>query len=825
MTDVPERARLRAEPREDPPDAPRFDPIAPPPLPEADRNIGRRSSYLRSAPSWLDRSGTPPHGADGGNGSARTASEQHAAPQPHGTPEDPDSAEPSDPDSATLFPASHDDESALEVHSALVRDLLGDGPSEPSPGPLADAAHRTDTDPDDRADNVWSPDEPHWSSGDDRDAETATTDPAVGDVSLPTPTPTGEFAIDLDDPSAEASPDDGASGTSDLGAGSPTETTTNDRWSLQTDTDDELEHHVGSALTDRGLRLRVPPRLPGSIPSAAERPLLPGPPPRAARHGAPSGDESDRAVSPPAAVIDLRTHSGDTHGLDDPSSIVDDGHETTDDEHRPEADPIGPHETTDLIDLRDDVGADAEAIDDDPAIALVEEPGDEEETSSSFASSPESNAGVDNGATRARTSTRSRRAVPTPVVAPSRDDTDDDHSEVAPLTEPRRRRWGWGWLAGIALGCALVLVVVAALLVVSELRNRGDATSSPSNDPSGPSADLTEDIATRFGDAVYRVQSSGCGVEGNGTAFAITPNHLVTNRHVVVNDTTPILLNRHNDTEGALAARVIGWFEDPDIAVLEVDKALEPVLTFADPSKLSEGQQIVALGYPLPAHDFSVNSGGIVSFPDGEREMLRTDAPLDKGNSGGPAFIRTGEVAGIVTEMEFKEPAFQPLVLILTRNAVTDAIDTVIANPAMIEANCDETPYLPEPPEDIQLSILDLAPAHCYDDASTDEGNVEAVILRECNAPHESEAYYQFDVAGDDAASFPGTDKLAEVASAECLRQFTDYVGISAQASTLQVWHYFPTEDSWTQGDRSILCSLRHLDGELLTRSMRSARL
>ena len=58
---------------------------------------------------------------------------------------------------------------------------------------------------------------------------------------------------------------------------------------------------------------------------------------------------------------------------------------------------------------------------------------------------------------------------------------------------------------------------------------------------------LLAPVGERFGDAVFRVDTKGCGIDGGGSAFAIDATHLVTNWHVVMNDTDPGLVNRDGD--------------------------------------------------------------------------------------------------------------------------------------------------------------------------------------------------------------------------------------------------------------------------------------
>src|SRR5437899_10327545 len=49
------------------------------------------------------------------------------------------------------------------------------------------------------------------------------------------------------------------------------------------------------------------------------------------------------------------------------------------------------------------------------------------------------------------------------------------------------------------------------------------------------------ELARRFGAAVWRVETQGCGFWRSGSAFAIDAHHLVTNNHVISNDSAPIV--------------------------------------------------------------------------------------------------------------------------------------------------------------------------------------------------------------------------------------------------------------------------------------------
>ena len=284
-----------------------------------------------------------------------------------------------------------------------------------------------------------------------------------------------------------------------------------------------------------------------------------------------------------------------------------------------------------------------------------------------------------------------------------------------PPSPPQR---GYGRLAAVLVAVLALLLAVggglALLLRDDDRRTTLAASASPSPSPSPtaspavsaspstspsastPSSSSAAELARRLGPGVLRVEVEGCGQEGSGTGFAIDPHHVVTNHHVVSMDPTPELVSRSG---ARWQGRVIGWRSSPDVAVVEVTEALPVWLPWADTASLTEGQTLVALGYPVPDLAFSVTQADIVSFQttNGVRRAVRTDGALDRGNSGGPALTSQGRVAGVVTEMEANESGLQLVALLYTADALADHVDAILDSPGSVEPACDAGPeVLPE---------------------------------------------------------------------------------------------------------------------------------
>jgi len=181
------------------------------------------------------------------------------------------------------------------------------------------------------------------------------------------------------------------------------------------------------------------------------------------------------------------------------------------------------------------------------------------------------------------------------------------------------------------------------------------------------------ELAERYGDAVWRVETDGCGYEGVGTAFAVGRRTLVTNAHVVADDPKPTVLSRDGAT--TVQTTVAGLDARLDVAVLASEQDLPgETLTWVDADDLAEGQSLVALGYPVPDHSFAVTPATVMSFQTegSTRQALRLDGRVDKGNSGGPVMTGHGRVAGVVTGL--LDSGYQWVAVAYTHDYLADAI-------------------------------------------------------------------------------------------------------------------------------------------------------
>jgi hypothetical protein len=113
-------------------------------------------------------------------------------------------------------------------------------------------------------------------------------------------------------------------------------------------------------------------------------------------------------------------------------------------------------------------------------------------------------------------------------------------------------------------------------------------------------------------------------------------------------------------------------------------------------------------------------------------------------------------------------------------------------------------------------SVFDLEDGDCWDDPETTSDQVNEVEVLPCSEPHDNEIYHVFDLADGD---FDAT-AVEEGARSGCLDEFDAFVGLPYADSELDVFAIWPTEESWAEGDREVLCSVYAIDLRKLVGSM-----
>jgi serine protease Do len=139
-----------------------------------------------------------------------------------------------------------------------------------------------------------------------------------------------------------------------------------------------------------------------------------------------------------------------------------------------------------------------------------------------------------------------------------------------------------------------------------------------------------------------------------GSGFIVDPSgYIVTNNHVI-EDSDQITVSLQDGTQ--MPARVVGRDTKTDIALLKVaPKKPLPATHFGDSEKTRIGDWVIAIGDPFGIG--STVTAGIVSARNRNinagpyDDFIQTDAPINRGNSGGPLFDMDGNVIGINSQI------------------------------------------------------------------------------------------------------------------------------------------------------------------------------
>ncbi len=137
-----------------------------------------------------------------------------------------------------------------------------------------------------------------------------------------------------------------------------------------------------------------------------------------------------------------------------------------------------------------------------------------------------------------------------------------------------------------------------------------------------------------------------------GSGFIIDPNgYIATNNHVV-SDAEKVTVIFHDNTSHP--ARVVGRDPKTDLALIKIDiDGLVPYVTWGDSDATQVGDWVIAVGNAFGLG--GTVSAGIVSARGRDihagpyDDFLQIDAPINRGDSGGPTFNLKAEVIGINT--------------------------------------------------------------------------------------------------------------------------------------------------------------------------------
>jgi S1-C subfamily serine protease len=169
----------------------------------------------------------------------------------------------------------------------------------------------------------------------------------------------------------------------------------------------------------------------------------------------------------------------------------------------------------------------------------------------------------------------------------------------------------------------------------------------PDLPPDSPLQQLFKDYLNQDKNVPHHVTSLGSG-------FIIDPSGLIVTNNHVIDEADEITVTLNDGT--SLPAKVVGRDEKTDLALLRVKRRRRcPSAHFGDSDRARIGDWVIAIGNPFGLG--STVTAGIVSARNRDiaagpyDDFIQTDAPINRGNSGGPLFDMAGNVVGVNSEI------------------------------------------------------------------------------------------------------------------------------------------------------------------------------
>ena len=189
--------------------------------------------------------------------------------------------------------------------------------------------------------------------------------------------------------------------------------------------------------------------------------------------------------------------------------------------------------------------------------------------------------------------------------------------------------------------------VVSVKVKTTETADAEDEMETPHITPGDP----LERFFKHFGEEGGGRRLKPHVTQAQGSGFIISPDgYIVTNNHVVEN-TTEVTVTL--DDGKTVPAKIVGTDKKTDLALLKMTRGGSYQYVDFAKSTPRVGEWVIAVGNPFGLG--GTVTAGIVSARGRDigagpyDDFLQIDAPVNRGNSGGPTFNTQGQVVGVNT--------------------------------------------------------------------------------------------------------------------------------------------------------------------------------
>jgi S1-C subfamily serine protease len=223
----------------------------------------------------------------------------------------------------------------------------------------------------------------------------------------------------------------------------------------------------------------------------------------------------------------------------------------------------------------------------------------------------------------------------------------------------RKRRPGW---RSAAVAIALVLALGGGIGIGKAVGSNGVTTIGGNTTVNVPTSITSlqttlEKVAAAAKPSVVEITATSSTAQSIGSGDIITKNgYIVTNDHVVEGASNFVVTFENGST---MPAQLVGQDPSNDLAVIKVNATNLTPITFADSSKVTVGEYVVAIGTPLGNRE-TATFGNVSAVNRTQSEgadgpaavltgLIQESAPITNGNSGGALVNLQGQLIGMPT--------------------------------------------------------------------------------------------------------------------------------------------------------------------------------
>jgi len=218
---------------------------------------------------------------------------------------------------------------------------------------------------------------------------------------------------------------------------------------------------------------------------------------------------------------------------------------------------------------------------------------------------------------------------------------------------------------------AKLLPMVVNIATTQTLKATGANADLPKLPPGSPLEELFKNLLGPNQNLPRHVTSLGSG-------FIIDPSGLVVTNNHVIEDADQITVTLNDGR--SFPAKLLGRDEQTDLALLKIStKVPLPSAKWGNSDSARVGDWVMAIGNPFGLG--STVTAGIVSARNRDinagpyDDFIQTDAPINRGNSGGPLFDMDGNVVGVNSAIFSPSGGSVGIAFSIPSNLAHDVID------------------------------------------------------------------------------------------------------------------------------------------------------